>query len=180
MFHATQKRVVSAYSLIFSLFIFSSSRATETRSAILSCDRSFFSPQLYNNTELSDRVISTPPLLNSIRHDTRLFLEAFRHRDRFSPLFESRVTPDRCAIRASVCSRMRERTRRLPPLFSDEENTDLGTSLDRYPVWRIRFFIRIDMFAGVGSQSVVCFKIRFYPLGDIIVLCEYYRKTNKL
>lgn len=38
------------------------------------------------------------PLLNSIRHDTLLFLEAFRHRDRFPRarcrrLFESRVSP---------------------------------------------------------------------------------------
>lgn len=87
-----------------------------------------FFPQLYNNTELSDRVISTSPLLNSIRHDTWLFLETFRHRDRFSPLFESRVSPDRCAIRASVCSRMRERTRRLPSFFPTGKILGLGTT----------------------------------------------------
>lgn len=166
-----QKRVVSAYSLIFSLFIFSSSRATETRSAILSCDRSFFFPQLYNNTELSDRVISTPPLLNSIRHDTWLFLEAFRHRDRFSPLFESRVCPDRCAIRASVCSRMHERARSLPPLFSDGENTDLGTTRAYISIYR---FGELDpsLELTCSRELAQLFALEFVSIRSRILSCS--------
>lgn len=66
----------------FRLFSFSSllafSFSAETRTAILPCGAVFFFPQQYSFPAAWYRL----PLLNSIRHDTLLFLEAFRHRDR--------------------------------------------------------------------------------------------------
>jgi len=70
--------------------------------------------------------------------------------------------------------------RATPSLFPDRKNTGFAhdTSLDRYQVWRIRSFIRIDMLARAFVGLVVYFKIRFYPLEDIIVFCET-TETNK-
>lgn len=56
--------------------------------------------------------------------------------------------------------------------FPDGENTAAhDTSLDRYPVWRIRSFIGIDMFAAAWSFTLVVYRTHFYPL-DIIMRSE--------
>lgn len=67
----------------FSPFSFSRPLARRKHAAQFFRAAAVFFSQLYN-TQFSDRVISTPPLLNSIRHDIWLFLETFKHRDRFS------------------------------------------------------------------------------------------------
>lgn len=78
--------------LFFSLSFLAFSFSAGTRTAILPCDTVFFFPRQYNFPAAWYRL----PLLNSIRHDTSLFLEAFRHRDRL----------DECSSRYCHCSKV--------------------------------------------------------------------------
>jgi len=163
VFHATQKRVVSVF-FLFLLFSLSRSPA-ETRTAILPCGAVFFS---FSNTVFRLRDIDSP-LLNSIRHDTWLFLEAFRHRDRLDECGRvgTAIVQKSCYSGSNaicVCVPLYARRTSLVP---DGKNTVAhDTSLDRYPVWRIRSFIGIDIFAV--AWSVYFSRTHFYLL-DIIM-----------
>jgi len=126
---------------------------------------SFFS---FSNTVFRLRDIDSP-LLNSIRHDTWLFLEAFRHRDRLDECGRvgTAIVQKSCYSGSNaicVCVPLYARRTSLVP---DGKNTVAhDTSLDRYPVWRIRSFIGIDIFAV--AWSVYFSRTHFYLL-DIIM-----------
>jgi len=128
-------------------------------------EQSFFP---YSNTFFRLRDIDSP-LLNSIRHDTWLFLEAFRHRDRLDECGRvgTAIVQKSCYSGSNaicVCVPLYARRTSLVP---DGKNTVAhDTSLDRYPVWRIRSFIGIDIFAV--AWSVYFSRTHFYLL-DIIM-----------
>lgn len=83
--HATRKRVVPS-----PLFSFSRPPRGNTH-------RNSSMPRgSFPTVQRSECVISTLPLLNSIRHDTSPFLEAFRHRDRFPRARRSVPQSGRC------------------------------------------------------------------------------------
>lgn len=128
VFHATRKRVVS----ISFLFLLSSafSFSAETRTVILPCG-GFFFPQRYSFPAAWYRL----PLLNSIRHDTLLFLEAFRHRDRLDECGTAIVQKSCFSGSDAICVYMPlVCTADAATSFPDGKNTAAhDTSLDRYP-----------------------------------------------
>lgn len=90
VFHATQKRVVS---VSFPFLLSSLSRSPRRHAPqFFRVAQFFFSPQQYSFPAAWYRL----PLLNSIRHDTLLFLEAFRHRNRLDECGGTAIVQKSC------------------------------------------------------------------------------------
>lgn len=80
----------------------------------------------------------------------------------------------------AICVYTPSYARRTRFPFPDGKNTAAhDTSLDRYPVWRIRSFIGIDMFAVARSFTLEADQVgktRFDPLG--IIIRSYFERWD--